>query len=305
MSGLVRGATGWIAALLPFLALGCHSFNLTNTAPERPGQPLKEIPTAQGPRAPSKYSMRVSQFAFLYDFELKRDQPIFRELANLREQVYKDLQLPSSMTVVQVYLFEDREHYERFMQAKYPDLPKRRAFFVAQPRTVGNTEDLLVYTYWGDRIQEDLRHELTHALLHSVLKDVPLWLDEGLAENFEVPPGAQGVNRTHLDHIRRDTSAPFKPDLAHLEQLSQVQQMTPAEYREAWAWVHLMMHGKPEARAVLTSYLQQLRTNPNPGSIGARLVAVYPSLNEALNKHLAQLETTQPATRAQTTLRIQ
>jgi len=305
MSGLVRRATGWIAALLPLFALGCHSFNLTNTGPERPGQALKDTQTAQGPRAPSKYSWRVSQFLFLYDFELKRDQPIFRELANLREQVYKDLQLPSSMTVVQVYLFEDRDHYERFMQVKYPDLPKRRAFFVAQPRTVGNTEDLLVYTYWGDRIQEDLRHELTHALLHSVLKDVPLWLDEGLAENFEVPPGAQGINRTHLDHIRRDTSAPFKPDLARLEQLSQVQQMTPAEYREAWAWVHLILHSKPEARAVLTNYLQQLRTNPNPGALGSHLAAIYPSLNEALNKHLAQLETTQPSTRAQTTLRIQ
>ena len=56
-----------------------------------------------------------------------------------------------------------------------------------QPRRFGGEEDLLVYTYWGDRIQQDLRHELTHALLHSVLKDVPLWLDEGLAEYFEMP----------------------------------------------------------------------------------------------------------------------
>jgi hypothetical protein len=66
-----------------------------------------------------------------------------------------------------------------------------------------------------------------------------------------------------------------------------------------------MLHGKPEAKAVLTNYLQQLRTNPNPGPIGARLAAVYPSLNDSLNKHLAELETSQPATHAQTTLRIQ
>ena len=52
----------------------------------------------------------------------------------------------------------------------------------------------MVYTYWGNRIQQDLRHELTHAILHSVLKDVPLWLDEGLAEYFEVPHGWKGVN---------------------------------------------------------------------------------------------------------------
>jgi hypothetical protein len=306
MRGLICRTTGWLAALpLLILALGCHSLNVTSSGPERAGQPIKDAQTSQGPRAPSRNSWRLSQFVFLYDFDLRTDQPIFRELANLRDQLHKDLQLPSSTNIIQVFLFEDRDHYERFMQAKYPDLPRRRAFFVAQPRTVGNTEDLLVYTYWGDRIQEDLRHELTHALLHSVLKDVPLWLDEGLAENFEVPPGAKGINTTHLDHIRRETSAPFKPDLARLEQLSQVQQMTPAEYREAWAWVHLMLHGKPEARAVLTNYLQQLRTNPTPGVIGPRLAAVYPSLNDALNKHLAQLEATQRSTRAQTTLRIQ
>src|SRR5947199_3220316 len=100
------------------------------------------------------------------------------------------------------------------MRTRYPDLPKRRAFFVAQPRTVGGTDDLLVYTFWGDRVRQDLRHELTHALLHCVLKDVPLWLDEGLAEYFEVPPGTDGVNPQHLDLVRK---GPFAPGLARLE----------------------------------------------------------------------------------------
>src|SRR5262249_22145501 len=159
----------------------------------------------------------------------------------------------------------DKERYERFMKSRYPDLPKRRAFFVAQPRAVGTAEDLIVYTYWHDRIQVDLRHELTHALFHSVLKDMPLWLDGGLAEYFELPPDWKGVNYLHLDLLLRGEGGPFHPDLARLEQLSQVQHMTPAEYREAWAWVHFMLFGNAEAKSVLLKYLQQLRTNPNPG----------------------------------------
>src|SRR5438034_4869221 len=115
------------------------------------------------------------------------------------------------------------------MRAKYPELPKRRAFFVAQPRSVGGAEDLMVYTYWGERIQQDLRHELTHALLHSVLKDVPLWLDEGLAECYEMPAAWKGVNYQHLEQLRRGPQGPAKVDLARLEQLTDVQQMTPAE----------------------------------------------------------------------------
>jgi hypothetical protein len=268
------------------LTLGCHALRLAPSAPERLDKPEKEAVLAP----PGKRSLRISQYVFLSDFELKRDLPLFRELMDLREQVYKELQLPSANTVVQVYLFEDRERYERFMHAKYPELPKRRAFFVAQPRTVGGTEDLLVYTFWGDRVREDLRHELTHALLHSVLRDVPLWLDEGLAEYYEVPPDQQGVNYQHLDQICRAPGKTFHPDLARLEGLSQVQQMTPAEYRESWAWVHLMLRDKPEAKAVLVNYLQQLRTTPNPGSMQARLTPIFADLEQTLNQHLAHFD---------------
>jgi hypothetical protein len=232
----------------------------------------------------------VPPFAFASDVELKQDTPLFRELAKLREQVSRELQLPSAETPVHVYLFEDRDKYERFMRAKYPDLPKRRAFFVAQPRTAGGADDLMVFTFWGDRVREDLRHELTHALLHSVLKDVPLWLDEGIAEYFETPSDGQGVHSQHLKQIRFHPTGPFRPNLAHLEQLNQVQQMTPTEYREAWAWVHFLLQDQPEAKTLLLQYLQQLRTNPNPGPLRPRLVAVHPHLEEALENYITQLD---------------
>src|SRR5262249_36286306 len=259
-----------------------HSLKL---APLVADKPQKEPP----PAPPGKRDLRVSQYVFLADFELRRDLPIFQELAQLRAQVYKELQLPPSNTLRQVYLFEHKQRYERFMHTKSPDLPKRRAFFVAQPR-VGGTEDLLVYTYWGDRIQQDLRHELTHALLHSVLKEVPLWLDEGLAEFFETPPDWQGVNYHYLDQMHRNPSRPFKPDLARLEQLSQVQQMNRWEYREAGAWVHLMRGGKPEGKEVLAASRQGLPTAPTAGPLGPKLAPVYPHADEALQEHLTRLD---------------
>lgn len=267
-----------IVALL--LLCGCNS--LRSTAPTK-----TDAPALVGNAAwPGKHPLRVSQYVFFADFELKKEDPLFQELSDLREQVVRDLQLPTADSAIQVYLFEDRERYEAFMKQRYPDLPKRRAFFVAQPRTVGGTDELLVFTFWGDRVKQDLRHELTHALLHSVLKDVPLWLDEGLAEYFELPPGADGVNVKHLDELKK---SPAPLDLAKLEQLTQVQQMSPAEYREAWAWVHLMLRGSPPARAVLLAYLQQLRTTSNPGPLAVRLTPVVPHLNEALTDHLRQM----------------
>lgn len=238
------------------------------------------------PPLPAKHTQRISQYVFFSDTEIKRDLPLFQELSDLRDQVYKELQLPTANTVVLVYLFEDETRYERYMKARYPDLPVRRAFFVAQEKYAGGPEDLIVFTFWGDNIRKDLRHELTHGLLHSVLKDVPLWLDEGLAEYYEVPPERWGVNLTHLEQLRREE---FRPNLTRLEQLGQVRQMTPAEYREAWAWVHFLLRDKPETRTVLLKYLQQLRTNPKPGPLQPRLTEVVLSPEVALEKHLAQL----------------
>jgi hypothetical protein len=291
-----RPARGWLLALV--LLGGCNTLKLHTTPPaEVAAKDKAERPVVAAlvPAAlPTKHTLRVSQYFFCADFELRPDEPLFRELSDLREQVVRELQLPTASTVIQVYLFEDRDRYDRFMKARYPDLPSRRAFFVAQPRTVGSGDELLVYTFWGERVRQDLRHELTHALLHSVLKDVPLWLDEGLAEYYELPPGSDGVNPKHLDQLRK---GPFTPDLARLERLHQVTDMTPAEYREAWAWVHLMLRGPADGRDALLAYLQQLRVTPTPGPLQPRLAAAVPGLTDALETHLGQLAHTQAAKR--------
>jgi hypothetical protein len=264
---------------------------------------------------PGKYTHRLAPYVFHADFEIPSQSPVLRELAGLRDQVERELRLTTSNAIIQVYLFQDSRRYDDFMKKTYPDLPARRAFFVAQPRALGR-EDLNVYTYWGERVAQDLRHELTHALLHSVLKDVPLWLDEGLAEFFEVPRGQESspkplasllnkflgkeserndfVNYQHLEKLVRDPNR-SKPDLSRLEKLDQVRQMTLIDYREAWAWVYLMLRSTPEAKKVLVDYLQELRTNPQPGPLRPRLARVFFSPEDQLERRLAELDRCRPA----------
>jgi len=272
--------------VIPLLAslFGCHIFKYSLATFDGKGAVPAE---AEPVKLPNRYSQRVSQFVFISDFELKSDQPVFKELTDLREQIIRDLGLPSPAVLVQVYLFEDRQRYCRYMRGRYPDLPERRAFFVAQPKSAGGGDDLIVFTFLGDHLRQDLRHELTHAVLHSVLKDVPLWLDEGLAEYYELPPEARGINPVHLATYRREG---LRPNLARLELLSQVHQMTQTEYREAWAWVRLMLHDKPEAKQALVGYLKQLRFNSNPGPLQPRLEGCYDDLEAALLSHLGNLK---------------
>lgn len=289
-----------LAALVAGFA-GCETFRAGPHATDSP-LPAEVAPTptpAPAPAAsttpPGKHATRRDYYVLYHDFEIDRGDPLFAELDALPEQVFGELRLPPGNAVVQVFLFDTQERYERFMRKKYPDLPNRRAYFLAGPAAPGGQDELKIYTWMGDHLATDLRHELTHALLRGVLKEVPLWLDEGLAGYFELPPHQGGVNPQHLDTLRR---TPFRPDLARLEKFTQVAQMEKPEYREAWAWVHLMLRGDPAAKKVLHDYLQALRTDPRPGPLLPKLRDAMADPELALVNHLATMELPAPRSRA-------
>ena len=266
--------------------LGGKQSTTTHTTGETSERAQAPSPPAIA-KKPSKYQQRLSQYVFYSDFPLEMSDPLFRELEDLPEQLQHELRLPMSQSIVQIYLFEDQEKYEAYLQARDPKLPMRRAYFFGEQRGSNLPEELIVVTWAGKNLRTDLRHELTHALLHSVLKSVPLWLDEGLAGFFEQPSNTDGINLAHLDALRRGD---FTPNLARLEKFTQVEQMDRAEYQESWAWVHLMLRGQPAGRKVLTDYLQTLRTHGNAGSLLAKLQAACPEPHTMLLDHLAAVQ---------------
>lgn len=280
-----------LTAALFAVPAGCETFH-----PDKALEPVVRsadpapLPVTPPPTLPGKHATRRGCCVFYHDFEINPDDPRFAEPENLPDQVYGELRLPPGNAVVQVFLFDTQERYERYMfdpkLGRYKNQPARRAYFFAEPR-IGGGEELKIYTWMGDHLRTDLRHELTHALLNGVLKNVPLWLDEGLAGYFELPPSNDGVNVQHLDTLRR---GPCQFELARLEKFDQVKQMEKPEYREAWAWVHFMLRSDYKTRKVLLEYLQTLRTNPNPGPLLPKLQAVVPNPDKALAEHLATIE---------------
>ncbi len=277
---LRRRATWMLSATLAFA--GCESFRGTTTSVE-PSAVAAAAPTISV-RRPAKHVFRVGPYIVHSDAKLNADDPLFHELRALPEQIQSELDLPPSDALVQVFLFESAAKYDEYMKSRYPRLPKRRAYFFAEHR-IGGSDDLLVFTWPSEHLQKDLRHELTHATLHGTLKAVPLWLDEGLAGFFELPTTTDGVNANHLDVLRR---GPFLPDLARLEKLGQVSQMETPEYREAWAWVHLMLRGDATSRQVLLDHLQQLRTTASPSPLLPKLTEAMKDPNQALAEHLTR-----------------
>ncbi|MFQ5730617.1 MAG: lipopolysaccharide kinase InaA family protein, partial [Planctomycetaceae bacterium] len=238
---------------------------------------------------PSRHSIRSGQLLVLSDFKLRKDQPLIQDLVLLRKQVTVALQLPAQREEVVVYIFESRRKYREYLNKAYPGLPGRRAYFVGTP------DQLAVYTYWGERIQEDLRHEYTHGLLHATLRDVPLWIDEGFAEYFEVAGSQPGtVNTEYAGRLAAALANGWRPSLPKLERLEEFSQMQRVHYQEAWAWVHyLLQSGDDGSREVLLGYLRDLRTQQHPKRLSKRLRDHLPRYEERLIAHVAKIQTPQ------------
>lgn len=233
---------------------------------------------------PVRFSVPGDQLLVLSDFKLQKDHELIRELNGLREQVTNILDLPVKRDPIVVYLFNNETEYRRYMNATYPRLPPRSAYFI------GTATELAVFTHWGHNVREDLRHEYTHGLLHAGLKRVPVWLDEGLAEYFEVAgPKPGGLNHDYAQHLTEAVASGWRPDMKRLENLDDSAQMKRAEYQESWAWVHFLLNSTPEAKAALVSYLAQLRTNPHPETISHRLRTVLPEYDSRFVSYLSQL----------------
>jgi hypothetical protein len=255
---------------------------------------------------PTRYQTRTGPYAVFTNFPIAADAPAIRHLQSLDRQLEATLgmRIDPGDHPIEVYILNDRKAFSHFLTFYYPELPPRRAFFLAQG------DRRVVYTFLGDRLDEDLRHEATHALLHVAMAEIPLWLDEGLAEYFEGPEERGGVNAEHLGRLPQDRAQGWAPDLVRLESLKDVRQMSPRDYRESWGWVHYLLHGPPAGKTALIAYLNELRTNPGAGPLSGRLEAVDAGRDMRLIAHLDKVRdramaAAPPTADAEGTVRLQ
>jgi hypothetical protein len=243
------------------------------------------LPLPNSTQLPTEHQVPVQQLVFHSDFDLPEDHRLVRELTAERDDVSTVLGLPPSDEEIHVYLFRDAQTYGQYLNRHFPLVPSRRAFFVETDTR------LEVYAHWSDRVAEDLRHEVAHGYLHAAVPAIPLWLDEGLAEYFEVPRGHSGLNRPHLMLLADMTEHNgWKPKLANLEALESAGDMQQIHYAEAWAWVHFLLNSTPERRELLTSYLALLRENGSADPLSARLAAQHIQPQRTLAEYLLALK---------------
>jgi len=236
------------------------------------------------PELPARNAVRLDQLVIHSNFELPKQHRLLEEVDALRWDVIAKLGLTASDEPIHVYLFENAEQFKAFIHSRFPDFPDRRAFFIESDTR------LSVYAQWGEHVAVDLRHEVTHGYLHSMVQNLPLWLDEGLAEYFEVPRGTRGYHRVNIDDLTANLQAGrWRPDIHRLEALKSVSDMSRTEYAESWAWVHLLLETEPARRDLLRGYLAGLRKDAASEPLSYRLHQANLDNPELLLDHVRAL----------------
>jgi hypothetical protein len=215
-------------------------------------------------------------------FSLEPHQRLLAELPDLQRELTRTLGVPAATKPIYIYIFADADEHKRYLAERFPAVPYRRALFAKVDGQQG------VYAYRQAELDIDLRHECTHAMLHSVLTDVPLWLDEGLAEYFEMPPARRAYDHPHLESLRWNMRLGMVRSVEALEQRDELGDMASADYRYSWAWVHFMLHGPEPAHHSLVDYIATLRQSSPPGKLSSRLNTAVPDPSQRLVQHFKQ-----------------
>jgi len=119
----------------------------------------------------------------------------------------------------------------------------------------------------GDNPYEVLYHEYSHLLIALNLPNIPLWLNEGLAEFFAHTTvtgretGLGGLSRSHVRRLLTESPLPLEVLLKvdHESPYYNEANKTSIFYAQAWALTHFLMVGDNAAhRGQLSAFLAQV-----------------------------------------------
>lgn len=128
-----------------------------------------------------------------------------------------------------------------------------------------------------DRGPDSLRmvfHEYSHLVVSNVAPLIPVWLNEGIAEYysaFRLESSGRKVTigwpiESHLVRLQEATWLPLADLLATAHDSPQYNEGSPRSvfYSEAWALVHMLLHGDPKFRTAFSAYARDVSLGVAP-----------------------------------------
>lgn len=277
----------WLcAALLPLIG-GCLQPGLRGPgsafSTARDGRVSAVDTNLVGGELAESFDLPRGQLLIHSNFYLPPTHPLIEDVVALRADIFGVLGGEPGTEPIHVHLFRSPEDLARIVQQTGDPILQRRAYFLQ------TAHHLRVYASWTYDIGIDLRHELTHGYLHSVRPNIPLWLDEGLAEYFETPRAERGRHADHLAHLAElHRSGKLNLDLDRLEQSRDPASFEQRDYAMSWLWVAFLL-SHPDKSDVLAQYFRDLPTEgSNFPSLSSQLKQRWPDLQQRVSEFLEQ-----------------
>lgn len=223
----------------------------------------------------------AGNFVFRSEFPLSDVQDLLDDIEQLQQEFEQALNLECSDREIQIHLFRTKYSYRRHLSVRVPQGMKRQAFYMP------GTDAGRIYAYRHREMDTDVRHEVTHALLRNALPYVPLWIDEGLAEYFEVPAVRRKQGNGHAADLRTAIRASgWKPDLTYLEAKKDFLEMRGQEYRDSWGLIYFFLQGPPDAQEAFKDYLHGIENGDVPEPLSKTLPESIPDYERQIVRHL-------------------
>jgi tetratricopeptide (TPR) repeat protein len=221
-----------------------------------------------GPGWPRPHDCESAHYVVCSDMDAK----VCSESSKVLEQAYAVFvtrleRPPATKEKFKVYLFSGQAGY----QAHIADLLGESV-----PHSAGLYAPALRQLFiWNLPEREDMmrtvRHEGFHQYLHRIMRDPPLWFNEGLAEYFESAKIVDGKwttgfpRRDHLEMLElahREKQDParlrdflFLDDKAFMEKAF-------VDYPQAWAFIHFLLHTTRENRQLFDRFWDSFKRIP-------------------------------------------
>jgi tetratricopeptide (TPR) repeat protein len=238
------------------------------------------------PRKDAWLELRTANFTLFTNAGEHNTRRIATDLERLRDvlaQLAPGVAL-SSPTPTYIFVFKNAGAFEPY-QRTYSGKPlEAGGYFLS-------TQLANYVAINGDR-RGDVRAIIYHEYLHYVLRNqyanLPLWLNEGLAEyysTFEVAGDEAKIGLPIVEHVVWLKRNPLIP----LTSLFAVDEGSPeynessrrgAFYAESWALVHYLISGSPERRHQAAEYLRLAQAGAPPGQIFQQAFGADPATLE-------------------------
>lgn len=248
------------------------------------------VKSDRGPNWPRLYEVKSTNYHVLSDI----DKKTCKDAAKVLEQAFTAYRVnfgwvsrDRSRRFV-VYLFSGRRGFMKYQEdiQQLMGRPAEHAAGLYSPLL----KQLLIWNLPSrEEMLATIRHEGFHQYLDRFMPDPPTWFNEGLAVYHEDGELERGrlvfgqIQREYVELLRENDLVPLEKFL--FAPHAQFYKRGHASYAQAWAFVHMLQHGKAHHRKLFKAMVERFQSEDPPHEALKKLLP--PAALKQLDKELA------------------